>query len=247
MSARTPRAKTTWSHKVSKAIARVFAFIKGIIKALWEIIEHTLEAVTFFFGLLVRVVANPSTPCTVAIIFFMFVATIAAAQWFAIGVWLGKALGLGGTIGGISSGVMGLLLGLGLNVYQLSSELWKLRRDVAKAYADMMVDPDFDTADPTLEDKNTHWESYDHGTLKRGRLLSYALETALVIAYVGIAQSFQFVALLQAAVSLLLPEKALEMVSATVGLMGQVSERVTTPGDDSDAPNQQQYYRPKGL
>lgn len=246
MTTRTPRVKTTWSYKVSRFITRVFDFVKGVMRALWEIIEHTLEAVAFFFGLLVRVVANPSTPCVVAIIFFMFIATVAAAQWFAIGVWIGLALGLGGTIGGISSGVMGLLLGLGLNVYQLSSELWKLRRDVAKAYADMRVDPDFDASDPTLQDKNIHWESYDHGTLKRGRLLSYALETALVIAYAGIAQSFQFVALLQAAVSLLLPEKALEMVSATVGLMGQVSERVTNPDSEPES-TQQQQQRPRGL
>ena len=248
MTTRTTKVKPTWSHRVSKVIARIFSIIKGIIKALWEIIEHCLETVTFFFGLLVRVVANPTTPCVVAILFFMFVATIAAAQWYLIGVWLGKAFGLGGTIGGISSGLMGLLMGLGLNVYQLSSELWKLRRDVAKAYADMNVDPDFDASDPTLEEKNSHWESYDHGTLKRGRLLSYALETALVIAYVGIAQKFQFVALLQAAVSLLLPEKALEMVSATVGLMGQVSERVTTQVDEkSESTQQQSSQRPRSL
>ncbi len=251
MTTRATKVKTTWSHRVSKVIARIFSIIKGIIKALWEVIEHCLETVTFFFGLLVRVVANPTTPCVVAILFFMFVATIAAAQWYLIGVWLGKAFGLGGTIGGISSGLMGLLMGLGLNVYQLSSELWKLRRDVAKAYADMNVDPDFDASDPTLEEKNSHWESYDHGTLKKGRLLSYALETALVITYVGIAQKFQFVALLQAAVSLLLPEKALEMVSATVGLMGQVSERVTTPTDDVDetetTQQQRQRERPRSL
>ncbi len=254
MTTRTTKVKTTWSHRVSKVIARIFSIIKGIIKALWEVIEHCLETVTFFFGLLVRVVANPTTPCVVAIIFFMFVSAIAAIQWFAIGVWIGKAFGLGGMIGGISSGSMGLLMGLGLNVYQLSSELWKLRRDVAKAYADMNVDPDFDASEPTLEEKNSHWESYDHGTLKRGRLLSYALESALVIAYVGIAQNFQFVALLQAAVSLLLPEKALEMVSATVGLMGQVSERVTTQVDEKSESTQQQEsrqqqssQRPRGL
>jgi hypothetical protein len=243
MTTRTAKVKSTWSHRVSKVIARIFSIIKGIIKALWEVIEHCLETVTFFFGLLVRVVANPTTPCVVAILFFMFVSMIAAIQWFAIGVWIGKAFGLGGMIGGISSGSMGLLMGLGLNVYQLSSELWKLRRDVAKAYADMNVDPDFDASEPTLEEKNSHWESYDHGTLKRGRLLSYALESTLVIAYVGIAQNFQFVALLQAAVSLLLPEKALEMVSATVGLMGQVSERVTTQVDDTSESTQQQESR----
>lgn len=241
----TKKVRSTWSHRISKFIARIFSFIKGCFQVLWEIIEHSLEAVTFFFGLLVRVIANPSTPCVVAIIFFMFVSAVAAAQWFAIGVWLGQAFGLSGTIGGISSGLMGMLLGLGLNVYQLSSELWKLRRDVAKAYADMRVDPEFDDSDPTLEDKNSHWESYDHGTLKRGRLLSYGLETALVIAYVGIAQKFQFVALLQAAVSLLLPEKSLEMVSSTVGLMGQVSERVTEPTDIDEEPKQTQKKQQK--
>lgn len=246
MTAHTPKTKLTWNTKASKLISRIFSVIKGIIKVLWEIVEHSLEVVTFFFGLLVRVLANPTTPCVVAILFFMGVSLVATLQWYALGVWISQAFGLGGTIGGISSGLMGLLLGLGLNVYQLSSELWKLRRDVAKAYADMRVDPDYDVGDPTLEDKNKHWESYDHGTLKRGRFLSYAVETALVIAYCGIAQNFQFVALLQAAVSLILPEKALSLVSATIGLMGQVSSRVTDP-EASQQEAQQQQRRPTGL
>jgi hypothetical protein len=243
--------------RVSLLISRIFSIIKGIIKVIWEVIEHLLSVVTFFFALLVRVIANPFTPCVVAIVFFMFVATIAAFQWYAIGGWIGRAFGLGGTIGGISSGVMGLLVGLGLNVYQLSSELWKLRRDVAKAYADMKVDPDFDDQDSTLENRNSHWESHDHSALKRGRLLSYAVETALVIAYCGIAQKFQFVALLQAATSLLLPEKALKLVSATVSLMGEVSERVASQGDtdtkstsaSSEERHQQKQdnRRPRGL
>ena len=60
MTTRATKVKTTWSHRVSKVIARIFSIIKGIIKALWEVVEHCLETVTFFFGLLVRVVANPT-------------------------------------------------------------------------------------------------------------------------------------------------------------------------------------------
>ena len=199
--------------------------------------------VAFFFSLLVKVLAAPSTPCIVAISFFIAVSIVAAFQWWGIGVWIGKAFGLGGTIGGFSAGLFGALLGLGINSYQLAPQLWKLRRDVAQAYADLGVDLEHDTSDPTLQDKRNHWYSYDHSTLKKGRLLSYVLETSLVIAYVGIAQRFNFVAILQAAISLLLPERALEMVASAVSLLGEVSQRVAGPETEPASSQQAQQSR----
>jgi hypothetical protein len=240
MTPRTVKEKSTWSARVSKAIGRVFSFLKLIVQGLWEIIENLMGLVAFFFSLLVKVLAAPSTPCIVAISFFMAVSIVAAIQWWGIGVWIGTAFGLGGTIGGLSSGLLGTLLGLGVNTYQLAPQLWKLRRDVAKAYAELGVDLEHDTSDPTLSDKRSNWYSYDHSTLKKGRLLSYVLETSLVIAYVALVQRFNFIAILQAGISLLLPERALEMVASAVSLLGEVSQRVANPEPETEPAQQTQ-------
>lgn len=220
------KVRSNWKEKISVFIGKIFDFIKLVIHGVWTFIENMMHLLTFFFTYFIRVLASPTTPCVVAILAFMLVIIVAANQWFAIGVWVASAMGVKGVFYGLGSGIAGMLFGLGINVYQLAPQLWKLRRDFAKAYAAMNVNIDKDTSEASVEDKQADWYSYDHSTLKVGRLITYAVETALVLIYTAIAQKFAFLAILQAAVSLILPEKALEAVASTVSLLGEVSNRV---------------------
>jgi len=70
--------------------------------------------------------------------------------------------------------------------------------------------------------------------LKSTRLISYAIETALVLCYAFLATGLNFYALIMAAISLILPEKCLLLVSSTISVLGQVSEKM---GDSEPEPD----------
>lgn len=224
--------KINWQEKISNAIAKVFSLVKAVIRFAWEVVMHCMSTITFFFTFLLKVVADPSTPCVVAIVFFIGVSAVAAAQWWGIGVWAGQLFGISNGLTGMGMGATGMLFGFGINIFQLSPQLWRLRKDVARAYGKLAVNPHFEGDEETIQSKNTHWFSYDHRGLKGARLVSYGLETSIVLGYCAIAQSLAFSAIIQAAVSLLLPEKSLQLLSNAVSLMGAVSEEVTKPADD---------------
>ena len=229
--------RSNWQQNISKFIGRIFGFIRLLIHAVWEIISHIMSTVTFFFSLLIKVVADPSTPCVVAIVFFMLICGIAAFQWWAVGVWLGQAMGFGGTIGGLSSGFCGMLLGLGLNVYQLSPQLWKLRRDVARAYQRLNVKTDHEAPEKeSVHERQQNWHSYDHSSLKANRLIAYGIEAALIILYCAMAEGFAFIPLVQAIISLTMPERAIGAVSSTISLLGDVSSEIHDDADEPAAP-----------
>lgn len=225
--------KNDWQDKVSSFIGKFFSILKGIVRFAWEFVMRTMALITFFFSFLLKAIADPSTPCVVAIVFFMFVSAIAASQWWAIGVWAGKVFGVKSGMAGVSSGLVGSLFGFGINIYQLSPQLWKLRKDVAEVYGKLEVDPNFenDTED-TLDSRKANWLSYDHRNLKGARLVSYGLEASIVLGYCTIAQSLAFGAIIQATISLLLPEKSLELLANTVSLMGAVSENISSQSED---------------
>ena len=220
------KPKTNWTEKISAFLGKIFGFIKLVIHGLWTIIENTMNLVTFFFTYFIRFLANPATTCGVAILAFMLVTIVAANQWWAIGIWSASAMGIKGGVYGVSAGIVGMLFGLGINVFQLSPQLWKLSRDFANAYAAMKVNINKDTSEESVKDKQDDWFSYDHSLLKVARLISYSTETAIVLCYAAFAQHFAFMALVQAAVSLILPEKSLQVLAATVSLLGEVSNRV---------------------
>lgn len=234
--------KINWADKISGFISKIFSAVKSLIRFAWEVVMHCMSTITFFFTFLLKVIADPATPCTVAIVFFIGVSSVAAAQWWAIGVWLGQIFGVSSAIGGIGMGATGMLFGFGINIFQLSPQLWRLRRDVAKAYGKLGVDPSFHgEEDESIQSRNTHWFSYDHRGLKGARLVSYGLETSIVLGYCAIGQSLAFGAILSAAISLILPEKSLELLSSAVSLMGAVSEEVTKDGE-SDEPQRRQPH-----
>lgn len=235
--------KINWQEKISNAIAKLFSLVKAVIRFAWEVVMHCMSTITFFFTFLLKVVADPSTPCVVAIVFFMGVSAVAAAQWWGIGLWIGQLFGVSSASGFLGMGATGMMFGFGINIFQLSPQLWRLRKDVAKAYGKLGVNPEFDNDEETIQSRNVHWFSYDHRGLKGARLVSYGLEASIVLAYCVIAQTLAFGAIFQAAISLLLPEKSLKLLSNAVSLMGKVSEEVTKP--EEEEPRRQPQQQPQ--
>jgi hypothetical protein len=168
----------------------------------------------------------------VAILAFGASTAIAALQWSLIGQWLGTLLRFR-DIYGIGASIAGVMLGLGINIYQLAPQLWKLRRDIAKVYAEQKVNTDLQEEE-TVQNKAQNWLSFDHKTLKTARLISYSLETALIVGYV-VFTDFNFSAIVQAAVSLLLPEKCLEWTQSTISLLGTVSDKMAEKAAEKQA------------
>jgi hypothetical protein len=221
---KSAKPKKNFMTFINNVVRKVFKFFRMIIHLTWAIIDNGMQLIMFFFSYLVKILSNPTTPCVVAIIAFAATVAIAALQWYQIGVWLGRMLQFR-SVYGITAGVAGVLLGTGINVYQLAPTLWKIRKDVARAYAELGVDTEFEADEETVKSKQQHWLSFDHGLLKKTRLISYGIETGLVLGFVFL-NGLNFFAIIQAAVSLLLPEKMLELVASTVSVLGTVSEHI---------------------
>ncbi len=224
--------KKNFMTTISKFVKKCFQLLRYLVHLIWELLENAMQLLVFCFNYMIKLLANPTTPCVVAILAFGAVTAIAATQWYLIGVWLGEFFGISG-IYGIGAGTAGVLLGLGINVYQLAPQLWKLRKDIAKAYADLNIKPDYEVEDDeSIKERMGDWLSFDHQLLKRTRLVSYGLETGLVLAYCFF-NGLNFFVIVQAMVSLLLPEKCLGLVSSTVSVLGKVNDHIHETEQDN--------------
>ena len=230
---RSADPKKNIAASIQKIVAKVFGFLREILKLIWLIAENSMRLITFAFSLIVKLLANPTAPCIVAIIAFVAVCAVATAQWAAIGVWLGKLFGISG-LWNIGTATCGVLLGLGINIYQLSPELWKIRQDISRAYMALGIDVESNEKFENPEERLENWLTLDHGMLKSTRLISYGIETALVLCYAFIGTGLDFYALIMAAISLLLPEKCLLLVSSTISVLGQVSDKMGDPEPEPD-------------
>lgn len=218
---------------IQKIVAKVFGFLREILKLIWLIAENSMRLITFAFSLIVKLLANPTAPCIVAIIAFVGVCAVATAQWFSIGTWLGKLFGISG-LWNIGAGACGILLGLGINIYQLSPELWKIRKDISRAYMVLGIDVENNERFSNPEEKLENWLTVDHGVLKSTRLISYAVETTLVLSYAFLAAGLDFDVMAMAGISLLLPEQCLHLVSSTISVLGQVSDKMGDEEPEKD-------------
>ncbi|MBC1222325.1 hypothetical protein GNF09_20960 [Nostoc sp. UCD120] len=236
MKSRQPKSaepKKNIAISIQKIVSKVFGFFREILRLLWLIAENSMRLITFAFSLIVKLLANPTAPCIVAIIAFVAVCAVATAQWAAIGIWLGKLFGISG-LWNIGTATCGILLGLGINIYQLSPELWKIRQDISRAYMALGIDVESSERFQNPEERLENWLTLDHGMLKSTRLISYAIESALVLCYAFLATGLDFYALIMAGISLLLPEKCLLLVSSTISVLGQVSDKM---GDSEPEPD----------
>lgn len=218
---------------IIKAISAFFNILRIAIEIIFSVIKNAMALLVFLFRYLVELLAHPTMPSVVAITFFGIFVAIAAYQWWGIGIWIFSWFGLR-EVWGVAGGVFGLLVGFGINIYQLSPELWKMQPLIAKAYVDLNIDPDSELGKPTLTNKIQQWLTYDHGTLKGMRQVSYILETALVLSYTAFVGQFQFWSILIAAASLLAPEWTLKGVAATTGVTAAVSDRIHQMQSDED-------------
>lgn len=222
-----------WGYKVSQVVAKTFRIIKGIIRIFFELIIHILETLLYCYGLLINLLTHLNIVSAIVIILFTVVCVVAAFQWYEFGVIFGKFLGLRGAITGWSTGVLGMLVGTGINVLQISPELWKRRRKYAKSYVALNIDPNYDASSPTPKDKVNNWLSYDHATLRKLRYFAYGLEFCLGLIYCGTVTKFALKSVAQAAISLVAPEKVFAVVCAAESLTQGVGEKLVDIEDEA--------------
>ena len=226
----SPRAKSAKVQpdvfqRITKIVQKAFKIAKAIAHLLYVFLENSFRLIAFCFSLIVRLLSEPSTPCVVAICLFMLVSVITLAQWAAIGVWLGQLLGIR-EFWGIGTAIGGVLLGLGINIYQLAPQLWQIREDVAVAFLKLKVETKDKIEATTPEEKLGNWLSANYSQLKFARLASYSLETGLVLAYCALAANMSFFAIMHAAISLILPEQTLNLVQSTIGFFASLQRQM---------------------
>ncbi len=221
----TKKGKRTWVQVATMIIKLIFKRFRQLLNILYEILQEVLNTTVYLFSIGLKFIAAPSTPCLLSISVFGVVLIITAGQWWALGVWLGKLIGIGGIFNSflsVGTGMAGMFLGLCLNIFQLSSEMWKISRQFAEYYADKNVDTELDATDQQVKGRLSHWLSYDHSNLKAFRKMSYLLETGLMISYTLLA-NMNFWGLVLGAMALTLPELTIKFVSSTISLLGGVS------------------------
>ena len=228
-------AKKSWVQVAVMVVKRIFKWFRQLLSILYEILQEVLNTTVYLFSIGLKFISAPSTPCLLAISVFGVVMIITAGQWWQLGVWLGRLIGIGGIFNSflsVGTGAAGMFLGLCLNIFQLSSEMWKISRRFAEYYAEKSVNTEKDTSeDKSVKARLGDWLSYDHSNLKKFRKMSYLLETGLMIAYTLLA-NMNFWGLVLGAMALTLPEITIKFVSSTITLLGGVSEHESEKPQD---------------
>ncbi|MHC5863525.1 hypothetical protein, partial [Nostoc sp.] len=103
-------------------------------------------------------------------------------QWVQIGLWGGSWLGIHSTYG-IGPGLLGAVVGVGINVFQLTPEMFKIKRSWAIAYEKMGIKTDGFEHEETPGHYVANWNTIKHRKLERVRSISYAIECGLVLGY----------------------------------------------------------------
>ena len=122
-------AKRTWVQTAVMVVKRIFKWVRQLLAIVYEILQEILNTTVYLFSIALKFISAPSTPCLLAISVFGIVMIVTAGQWWGLGIWIGKLLGIGGVFNSLLStgtGAMGMFLGLCLNIFQLSSEMWKM-------------------------------------------------------------------------------------------------------------------------
>jgi hypothetical protein len=215
--------RITWHQGALKWLRKVAAIIRDIIHLAGEFLQHLMDLLTYTFSVAVKLGISPVAPIVCVIILFLIVSAITINQWWAIGAWAARFVKIPVPMGVTA----GLLFGIGINIFQLTPKLRKLNRAINRAYARLNINPEYEAGEednPAVLESN--WLSENHRKSKIWSAISYCVETALVIIYVFLAKKLALLALIQAFISLILPEKTLDLASNTISLMGTVSREV---------------------
>lgn len=242
---KSAKPKNGFFRGVSKFLSKVFEIFRKVATLLYELTIHIFRAIVLVFNLCVAVLTHPTAPSVVAIVMFVSVMFFTALQWILIGMWLGDVLGFndattvldfGLTIFGrsfniptltVTSGTIGLFIGLGINLYQMSPVLWQVRSDFARALIDLKIltEDENEKEINTPAERVADWLNADYAVVKASRNVAYCVEALLVSVYIGFTD-FTVLTVLQGIASLILPEILLKHVASTVSFLSTVAEKM---------------------
>lgn len=211
--------KPSWVTKIILFLRKLFHIIRQVLKIISEILIEILHTGVFLASLAFRFISSPSVPCILAIAIFIVVMLLSGGQWARVGLWVASLFGLNTLVGKGIVVACGMFAGLCLNVFQMSSEMWRISRKFANYYEKQKIDVNLDEKDETVKQRLDKWLSYDHKNLKTMRQISYVVETGLVIC-TALFYNPSFFGLLLGAASLILPELSLKWVTSTISLLG---------------------------
>lgn len=219
--------KKGWYHAVSRALVSVFRVLRKVVELIGELIEHVLNLISSMFELMALFWKSPYSHYVASILIFIGLIIFALHQWFLIGEWFGRIIHARGV-----SGIVGLSVGTALNLFQLSSDLWKLDFRVAKAYAKTGINPHFEPDDEESPNQRTsNWGSHGHRSLKIRSLISYVVEWGLYLPYWGFGLKMSLLGLVSGFIALVLPQQALKFALQTQEIMREILASIE---DDSD-------------
>lgn len=226
------REKANWNQKVTAAINKFFNIVKSVIDIIYKIIRQIMSTIVFFFQIVARLLTDPNTACLLASAWVILFLGIAGFQWWQIGIWFGRVLGVSDVFGwGVAT--VGVFAGLALNIEQLSPEIWKIWKNLAKAFQKMKVNPQYETSKNDINDKLNNWESYDYQHAKKGRWISYAIETGIVLAYIAY-NSFTVTNIVIALISLICPEWSIKNLAAKTSVYSRATEIAIELDEEDD-------------
>ena len=87
-------AKPTWVQQALRLVRFLFTKLRQALAVLAEIALEILNTAVYIFSIALKFVSAPSTPCLLAIAVFGLVLSFTTAQWWGMGIWWGKLLGI---------------------------------------------------------------------------------------------------------------------------------------------------------
>jgi hypothetical protein len=211
---------------ISRWIALIAEKIELVLHGLYELIRYLLRFFVSFFRYLILLAQLPETVIGFCILFFGISVVISVWQWFMIGEWVGTLFGVSAVNTGLTymtTGILGVLVGLGINSFQLGSELWKISKSIGKVYAQEKINTEF-AEDVTSSNVATQEKSISHRELKKMRRASYLFEYFVTTAFI-LATGLTTWKVVQAAISLRLPEFFLAKTKAVIDTLGYASDK----------------------
>lgn len=217
----TKAHKEPWDKKAGAIIDKCGRAIRSLWDILYKITKQLIEIVNHAIALLTNLIVEPTTTIFFCVGMVAVVTVVTAYQWFEVGVWVGAMTGVS-TVFGWTLGTLGMIAGLGINIQELSPELHTINKHFAAALQYMGVKLDHTPKPTDLKDRLDNWFSYLMAVARKGRYISYAVETAIVVVYVS-STGLTITSVVVAFVSLTFPELSIKYLRNNVLLFATAS------------------------
>ena len=223
-SKRTQKTRKGWATTVINLLGKLGNLLRDMVRVIQKAIHELFLLILRTANAALETFLSPVTICNAMLLALLGIALVTAAQWFGMGLWIGRFFGIR-LVYGIGIGTAAVIFGGYLNWIQLSSRLYKLQEGVAAFYRSQKVDINYegDTNDPNQRESNKY--SVNHKEIKKYRGLSYYLEMMIMVAYT-LAGNFSIFGLLAGIFALFVPENALDFVSNYISIMGAASDHM---------------------